>query len=402
VPLWLKRLFLILIGVGIVGLLGYALFVPQPVPVDIVTVTRGSLRVTVDEDGETRIKERYKVSTPLAGRLQRITLKAGDSIVSGKTPLAFIEPTAVELLDPRALAEAEARVKAAEAKLKQAGPALERAKTEMQFAESELGRVRGLFQKNAIARQEFERKEREFQTAEQDYRAASFAVDIAQFELEQAQAALLQTKPDGGGSAEEGRRFEIHAPITGRVLRVFEESATVVTAGTPLLEVGNPADLEVQVDVLSSDAVRIKRGDDVILEQWGGDVPLMGTVRIVEPSGFMKTSALGVEEQRVNVIIDFVDQPEKRPTLGDEYGVEARIVIWENDDVLKVPAGALFRSGDSWAVFRVKDDRAILTRVEIGRRNGLEAQVLEGLERNDRVIARPSDKVEEGVRVAAR
>jgi len=400
VPLWLKRLLLVFAAFGILALIVYA-FLPKPVDVDLATPERGPLRVTVDEEGKTRIKERYVVSTPLAGRLMRIELDAGDEISAGETLLAVVEATDPALLDPRALAEAEARVKAAEAKLKQADPARQRAKTEMQYAETELGRVRALHAKNAASKQELDQKERLFQASEQDYRAASFAEEIARFELELSQAALVQTRPNGGGSVEE-RRFEIHAPITGRVLRVFEESATVVAAGARLLEVGNTADLEIEVDVLSSDAVNIKPGAPVLLEQWGGETPLRGTVRLVEPSGFTKVSALGVEEQRVNVIIDFVDPPQQRPTLGDGFRVEARIIVWERADVLKVPTSALFRHGDDWAVFVVADGRAVRRPVKTGRRNGLEAEVLDGLASGTPVIIHPSDKVEDGVAVVVR
>ncbi len=397
--LWYKRLAWAVVAMAIVGAIIYFMM-PRPVYVDLAEVSRGALLVTVDEDGKTRIKERYVVSSPLAGRLQRIDLEPGDSVVTGNTVLAVIEPTDPNLLDPRARAEAEARVKAAEATLKQATPNLERALTEMNFAESEVGRVRTLFNSNAATRQELEDKERTFHTRAQEYRAANFAKEIATYELELAQAALLRTQPDSDGSKEEWR-FEIHTPISGRVLRVIQKSATVVTAGTQLMEVGNPDDLEVEIDVLSKDAVRIKPGARVILVEWGGDAPLDGTVRLVEPSGFTKVSALGVEEQRVNAIIDFTGPADARQGIGDEFRVEARIIVWEGSDVLKVPRSALFRYQDGWAAFRAVDNVARLAPVQVGHSNQLEAEILGGVEAGDRVVVHPGE-LKEGVRIVER
>jgi HlyD family secretion protein len=246
-----------------------------------------------------------------------------------------------------------------------------------------------------------------FRTSEEEYRAAKFAEEIARFELEMAQAALIRTRPMDTSQDEDdevGRQvFEIRAPIDGRVLRLILESAKVVTAGTELLEVGDPADLEVEIDVLSKDAVRVKPGQTVLLEQWGGDEPLQGVVRLVEPAGFTKISALGVEEQRVNVIVDFTDPPETRASLGDSFRVEARIIVWQGQDVLKVPISAMFRHQDQWAVFAVDAQQTARWRaIRIGHRNGMEAEVLEGLESNEIVIMHPSDRVADGVKVVAR
>ena len=390
------------IAVAIVAAIVYA-FLPQPVTVDLATVNRGPLQVTVDEDGKTRIKERYMVSAPLAGRLLRIELDPGDDIERGSTLLARIEPSDPALLDARALAEAEAKVKASQAALNRARPLLNQAKLELEYAETEFGRLAKLRRTDAVTQQDLENAELDFRAKGEIYRSAKFAEEIARFELEMAQAALRRTRPTNESSNGPGQMFEISSPIDGRVLRVIHESSKVVTAGTDLIEVGDPADLEVEIDVLSRDAVRILPGQRVILEQWGGDQPLIGIVRLVEPSGFTKISALGVEEQRVNVIVDFADAPESRATLGDNFRVEARIVVWEHDDVLKVPTSALFRHQDVWAVFTVDgEQRARLTPITIHHRSGLEAEVTAGLEENDTVVIHPSDRIAEGVTVVSR
>ncbi|MBX3437457.1 MAG: HlyD family efflux transporter periplasmic adaptor subunit, partial [Planctomycetaceae bacterium] len=397
---WLRRAGVFAVGLGVVGMIVYALL-PKPVPVDLGAVERGLLQVTVDEDGRTRIKDQYVVSTPLSGRLLRIGLDVGDAVVAGETVIARIQPTDPDLLDPRARAQSEARVKAAEARLNQTASGLERAQATMDFAESELARIRKLRERNSATPSQLEEKEMQFRTSSQEFRAAKFAEEIARFELELERAALMRTQSDdqegdGAGRNESGGtngEFVIHAPISGRVLKLFQQSATVVTPGMQLLQLGDPADLEVVVDVLSSDAVRIQPGAHALLDQWGGDVPLSATVRLVEPSGFTKISALGVEEQRVNVILDFDDPPEKRAALGDSFRVEAHVIVWEGPQVLKVPNSALFRHERQWAVFRVDDSRAHLQPVEVGRQNSLESEIVAGLNEDDRIVMHPSDQV---------
>ncbi len=395
-----KALLLGVFGAAVVAAIVYA-FLPHPVPVDLATVEQGPLMVTVDEDGQTRIKEKYVVSAPMSGRLRRIELDPGDPVVRGKTLLAVIEPKDPELLDDRVRAEAEAKVKAAEAALKRSEVAMQRVKAEYEFAQSEHKRLTELYQNNAASESDFEKAMMNFRTRSQEMKSAQFDEEIARFELEMAKAVLLRSSLNSDAS-HHGQALKIHAPITGRVLHVYQESSTVVSAGSQLLELGNLADLEVVVDVLSSDAVQIQSGARVLLEQWGGDRPLEGVVRLVEPQAFTKISALGVEEQRVNVIIDFLKSPKERQTLGDGFRVEARIVVWESDDVLKVPTSALFRRGNQWNVFVVEGDRAALRLVQIGRHNGLEAQVLDGLEAGERVIIYPSDKIKPGVAIVAR
>lgn len=408
---WLRRLFLVAVALGIVGMIVYALL-PKPVGVDVGTVERGKLQVTVDEDGRTRIKEQYVVSTPLSGRLLRIGLDVGDPVIAGETVIARIQPTDPELLDPRAQAQAQARVKAAEARLNQAATALEKAKASLDFAESEMARIRKLQERNAATPSQVEEKELQFRTATQEFRAARFAEEIARFELELERAALLRTQDDTDGGGKNGEasgtlgeangEFIIRAPISGRVLKLYQESATVVTPGMQLAQLGDPSDLEVVVDVLSSDAVRIVPGAAATFDQWGGDYPLPATVRLVEPSGFTKISALGVEEQRVNVILDFVEPSEQRANLGDSFRVEAHIVIWEGSDVLRVPNSSLFRHEGDWAVFRIDDGKAHLQPVVIGHQNSLQSEIFSGLEEGDRIVLHPSDKVIPGIAVYER
>ena len=396
-----------LIALGIISALVWA-FRPQPVAVEVAEVVRGSMQVGVEEDGQTRIRERYVVSAPLAGRLLRITLDPGDPVVAGQTLLAAIEPTDPSLLDVRALAQAEAKVRASEALLQGAEARLARADAELEYAESERTRVLGLYEDNALGIEEVERVELRYKSAQQDVRSAMFALEVAKFELEQARAALLHTRPaeDGASTTQPEPQLRIVSPVNGAVLRRIQESSAVVPAGTPLLEVGDPRDLEVVIDVLSTDAVQIEPGSPATIERWGGDKPLEAVVRLVEPSAFTKISALGVEEQRVNVILDLLAPPEQRPTLGDAYRVEANITLWEGENVVQVPTGALFRRGEQWSVFVIESEGgANVARerpIRIGQRNGLWAEVLEGLQAGQRVIAYPSDRVTSGAQVVPR
>lgn len=394
---------LLVIAAGIAALVWA--FLPEPAAVDIAVIERGPLRVTVDEDGKTRIRERYVVSTPLAGRLLRIELDPGDTVEAGKTLLATIEPRDPDLLDPRAVALAEARVRAAEAVLDKTNPEIERARQTQTYAETELARDKKLIEKRAIPQEKYDESVLRARHSDEGLRIARIAQEIARFELEQARAALMHSRPHEGITPSPPNKdwnFQIHAPINGRVLRVLQESTAIVTAGTPLLELGDPTDLEVVVDVLSQDAVAVQPDDRVLLEHWGDDRPLEARVRLVEPAAFTKISTLGVEEQRVNVILDLVDLPDDRRALGDGFRVEARIIVWESDDVLKVPTNALFRHGNDWAVFRVIDGRAKRTTVTIARQNGLAAEITGGLSKGDAVIVHPSDSVHDGGRVLAR
>lgn len=398
---WLKSLFRWLASLLVLAAMATAIFMafqPKPVAVDVVQVESGPMKVTVNEDGKTRIRERYVVSTPLVGRLLRVDVEPGDPVQRNGERIAVLTPRDPELLDSRELKQAEMRVKAREAALSRATPNVERAKAELEYAESDLGRIRKIAESRAVTRDEVDQAKREYRVAQQDYRSAVFSEVIVKYELELAKAALIRTQ----GGSDDLSDFNIFSPIDGCVLRVLQESATIVDAGTPLMEVGDPHDLEVVVDVLSTDAVKIRPGASAILERWGGDLPLMGKVRLVEPSAFTKISSLGVEEQRVNVIIDLVADASQEQTLGDGFRVEARIVIWEADDVLKLPNGALFREGDSWSVFLVQDDVALLRAVQIGKQNERETQVVAGLDAGVELILHPGDKIFDGTKIVRR
>lgn len=398
---WLRRTGPVAVIFLVVAAILWGLW-PRPVEVDLGEVTRGPMRVTVDEEGKTRIREWYVVSAPLAGSLLRVQLKAGSPVVAGETVLAVLEPGDPAFLNAREKAETEARVKAAEAAKHQADARVTAARKELDLASGNLARVRQSHAAGVASAEEFQSAEVREQVRAEEVRAAQFAVRVATFELELAKAALVRSEPKSALTPED-RRLEIRAPVDGRVLRVFQESASVVTPGTRILEIGDPADLEMVIEVLSTDAVKIAPGNRVIVERWGGEEALRGRVRLVEPAAFLKVSALGVEEQRVNVIADFTDPLEKRKTLGDAYRVEARVVVWEADEVVKVPAGAMFRSpGGSWAVFVARDGRAQLTPIDVGRTNGAEAEVRGGLAPGDRVVLHPSDRVKDGARVAGR
>lgn len=376
-------------------------FQPQPLQVDVATIGTGPLQVTVNEDGKTRLKERFVVSTPLAGRLRRVEFKPGDLIEASQTVLATILPDNPKLLDPRERIEAEARVRAAESAVLRAQAGVDAALAAQEIAATQHARIHKLHSGGGATDQQFEDATLTLRTRTEEHRSTKFSLEISQFELALAQAALERFDPNADNSAD-GWHFEIHSPISGRVLRVLQESAAVLPAGTPLIELGDPRNLELEIDVLSTDAVKIEPGDTVIVDQWGGGQPLRALVRLIEPSAFTKVSALGVEEQRVNVIADFDDPTGECSKLGDGYRFEARIVVWEEDQVLLAPTAALFRTGQDWAVFVVEGDRARLQRVKLGHRNAESAAVLEGLTAGAVVIVYPSDRVEDGTLVAAR
>ena len=395
----LRKVPLLLVLGAVVAGLAYG-FRPVPAAVDVAEVKRGPFRMTVEKEGKTRIKQRYVVSAPLAGRMRRVTLKPG-AYVDGQTTLVSIEPVNPTLLDARARAETEARVKAARASLKRAEVKLKRCRVAEEFAIKEHDRLRRLGV-GAASQQELENAALKQRTTGEEKNEAQFGVDVARFELDQAEAARSYMEPPPPGMSSD-RTFRIPAPIPrGKVLRVLKESSAVVTPGTEIMEVGDPDSLEAEVDLLTPDAVKVRRGMRVLLEHWGGEKPLEGHVRLVEPAGFTKTSALGVEEQRVNVIIDFRLPEKYRGAVGDAFRVEARIVIWEGRDVLQVPAGALFRHGDGWAVFVMEDGKAVLRPVKVGHNNGLEAEILGGLEAGERVVIHPGDKIKDGVAISPR
>lgn len=383
----------------LVLLLAWALR-PKPVEADFAHVERGSLLVTIDEEGETRVRDRFTVSAPLAGRVLRIGLEPGDPVVGGETVVATFRPSEPVLLDARTRAENEARVGSARAALGTAEAQAKQAEVELRYAHSEEERYRRLAEDGFVSSERLERAELEARTKEKALSAAEFAIRSAEQELAAARASLLESAGDSGGS--EKGHIIIRAPVDGVVLQRFRWSEAVIPAGEPLIEIADPADLEIVSDLLSSDAVKVRRGQKVLIERWGGDKTLEGEVRRVEPFGFTKYSALGVEEQRVNVVVDFTNPREAWAALGDGYRVELRIVIQEGDDVLLAPTSSFFRVGEEQAVFAVRDGQATLTTVEIGRRNGLHGEVLSGLKEGDTVIVHPSDAIEDGIKVAER
>jgi len=373
--------------------------IPKPLPAEIATVVRGDLAVTVNEEGMTRVKNRYVIASPVAGQLRRIEWRAGAVVEAGQTVLAVLESGGADLLDARSLAQADARVRAAEAGVAQAAAQRARAGANAKMQGDDLVRQKKLFNGGTLSRQEFDAAEMRATTTAQDERAAEFAGQIAEFELAQARALLLRGQPAGAGAR--GEPLVITSPVGGRILRVMQESERLVPAGFPLLEVGDPTDLEARIEVLSRDGVAIRPGARVKLEQWGGPEALNARVRLVEPSAFTKVSALGVEEQRVYVLVDLIDPLAARPTLGDNYRVEARIETWSGRKILKAPAGALFQRGGAWQTYVLDGHTARLRAVRVGQGNGLETEILEGLREGEQVIVYPGDKVGDGVRVVA-
>jgi HlyD family secretion protein len=391
-------------GIGLTALaLAAALvwgFMPRPVTVDIARVQQAPLRVTVEEEGRTRVIDRYVVSAPVAGYAQRITLRVGDAVEQCQT-LVELEPLRSAVLDPRSRAEAEARVAAAQSAVLAAEQTARAAVADAQIAQKDYERRKALFQDGRVSREEHDRAEAAARRAEATRRSSAFAVEVARHELEAAQTALQYSAAQSAGAAPE--RVVVQSPVAGRVLRILRESEGVVASGQALIELGDPNALEVEIEVLSADAVRIQPGMTVEFSRWGGPGILEGRVRVVEPTGFTKVSALGVEEQRVLVIADIVAPAEVWARLGDGYRVEAEFILWEGAEILQVPASALFRHGQDWAVFAVDAtgargcarSRSATTTVSPHRYS-------KALAEGDTVVAHPSDLIADGVRVTPR
>ncbi|MDH3627088.1 MAG: efflux RND transporter periplasmic adaptor subunit [Acidobacteriota bacterium] len=391
-----RRVIWFALAVVVVALVALALR-PQPVEIDVAEAMRTEMRVTLDEEGETRVRERFVVSAPVSGQILRIELEPGDSVVAGETVLATFQPVRPALLDARTKAETTARRRAAEARLGRVRAERSRVASELEFARSELRRIERLAGEQIVSEEALDAARLNVDTGQERDAAAEFAVRTAQFDLAQIRATMDPTYDDGTPAP-----IVMRSPIDGVVLRRLHESSAVVAAGEPLLEVADPTRLEIVSDYLSEDAVRIDPGMAVRIEDWGGSEVLHGEVRRIEPSGFTKISALGVEEQRVNVIIDFVDGQGAWQALGDGFRVEVRVVSWESADALVVPTSCLFRHEGQWALYAVHDDRAVLTPVEVGARNGLQAEILSGLDEGEAVVLYPSDSVADGVRVRPR
>jgi HlyD family secretion protein len=362
-------------------------WMPKPVAVDLAQARRGALTVTVDEQGRTRARDRYVLASPVAGRVSRLDWQEGDRVLAGQ-PLARVYPSP---LDPRELAEINARIQMTQALQQAAEERVAEDRAVHEQARRERERYERLFKTGGISKQAFEQAEKAEVTSARELEGAKSRATAAVYEVKMARARLLAAE-----KGRDGAFLSLRSPVNGRVLKIPEKSERVVTAGTPLLVLGDATRLEVVIDLLSSEAVKVRPGMPVILENWGGDRVLPARVRTVESQGFTKVSALGIEEQRVNVVADLLEPP---GPLGDDYRVEARIVIWEAKNVLMIPAGALFRAGTDWAVFTDRGGRARKQIVEAGQRTPREVEIVKGLREGDWVIAHPTNQIEEGTRV---
>ncbi|HYQ47637.1 MAG TPA: efflux RND transporter periplasmic adaptor subunit, partial [Thermodesulfovibrionales bacterium] len=353
----------------------------------------------VDEEGKTRVRDRFVISAPVAGYLRRVEFDVGDSAAKGQV-IAELEPLRSTVLDPRSRAEALAALSAAQAVLNAAKENARSAAASADYALKNLERQKKLFESGYVAKDSLDQADADAKRTEANRLAADAAVRSARADVERAQSTLGHSPAEG--TADRGRIVAIRAPVDGSILKVHHESEGVVNAGDPVIDIGDPRKLEVKVEVLSADAVTIRPGSTVYFERWGGENPLIGTVRTVEPEAFTKVSSLGVEEQRVLVIADITSVPEEWKRLGDGYRVEASFIIWEGKDILQVPASALFRKGEGWAVFVIEGGKARTRPVKIGHRNGLIAEITEGLSEKDTVISHPDDRISDGVRVRRR
>jgi len=393
-----RRIFVITVAAMVILAVVYG-FMPKPVQIDAVQAKKGSLRVTVDEEGKARVRDRFVISAPVAGYLRRVELEVGDSIAKGQI-VAELEPLRSTVLDPRSRAEALATLSAAQAALNAAKENARSVDAAADYAQKNRERQKALYDMGYVAKDSLDQADADAKRTEANRLAADASVMAARADVERAQSILGHSAAEG--AADRSRVVAVRAPVDGSVLRLHHESEGVVNAGEPVIDVGDPRKLEIKVEVLSADAVSIRPGSTVFFERWGGDAPLTGTVSTVEPEAFTKVSSLGVEEQRVLVIADITSLPEEWKRLGDGYRVEASFVIWEGKDVLQVPASSLFRKGEGWAVFVIEGRRARTRSVNVGHRNGLIAEITGGLSEQDMVITHPDDTVMDGVRVRLR
>lgn len=390
----MRRLIPIAAALAVLAFLVWA-FLPRPVEVELAEVAPRPLEVAVEEEGEARIREVFTVSSTIAGRLQRIGLHAGDAVAEGQ-PVASIGPAAPVLLDSRARAVAEAAAAAAQAATDFARAQMDEAQATLDFMTAEAARAKELFRKGALSQRAYDNAIREERTAQAAVSSAVANLAVREKELESALAVL---RSDGGGTGA-SCCVEILAPVSGKVLRVLTESEQVVQPGTPILELGDPGNLEIVVELLSRDAVRVAEGAAATVSGWGGPA-VAAVVERVEPSAVTRISALGIDEQRVTVVLKLTGPAEEWQALGHGFRVIARIALWREEGVLTIPVGALFRDGSDWATYVLREDRAVLQRITLGERNQDYAQVVEGLEAGDRVILHPSDQVAPGVAVVA-
>ncbi|MDX2484280.1 MAG: HlyD family efflux transporter periplasmic adaptor subunit [Pseudodonghicola sp.] len=403
-----SRKILTVLAVALVGAAMVAAFWPRAALVDLETVQRGAMRVTIDEEGRTQVHEPYVVSSPVAGELQRVAVQPGDKVIANKTVVARMQPANPTALDARTREQALAAVAAAQAAVQVAHADLNAAMANQEFSDGELKRMRQMVERQIASQVALERAEQEARVAHAAVNTARAAIAMRVAELNSASAQLISFDDKDLAQALEDSPapksgIPILAPIDGTILKVIRKSATTLPAGDPILEIGDVTrDLEIEAELLSSDAVQVSVGDPVLVTNWGGTGDLSGVVQRIDPYGYTKYSALGVEEQRVKTTIRFTGDSAPRAGLGHGYRVEVRIVVWQSEDALLAPSSALFRHQGDWAVFRVEDGIARLRKVQIGRDNGTTAQVLGGLSSGDKVVLFPSASLTDGQRVAQR
>jgi HlyD family secretion protein len=405
---WTKRIIGVAALAGIAGGLGWFAW-PRPVPVDLATVTKGPIEVTADDDGKTRVRHVYTVSAPIAGKVLRIShplgeqgpsLHVGDEVVANQTVIALMQPTLPGFIDVRSRDQLQAEVAAADAAIQQQEAEVKRIEAALEFSRTEFQRAQTLLRTQSTSAQAFDKARFEVATQEAALTSAKAQVDMRRA-VRTSLAARLTDPANVTPPAEATCCVRVLAPASGRVLKIIQDSEATVLPGTPLVDIGNPLDLEIVADLLSTDAVQIKVGAPVRIDGWGGK-PIKGKVVRVDPAGFLKVSALGIEEQRVRVTIDFVDPPEVWSQLGHDYRVVVHVTTWSAPDALTVPISALFRKGDQWAVYADDSGRAKTVPVTIGHRNNRMAEMLSGLAVGDRVVLHPSDRVADGSRIAQR
>ncbi len=398
----MKRKTFVIGGVAVLGLGALIAwgFKPEPVPVDLAEITQGEMRITVDADGQTRIRDVFEVAAPITGRAQRSPVEVGDRVIAGKTVVAVVRPAAPALLDARSRQQAEAAVAEAEAALQVARSQVRQAEEDLIHANSQYTRIATLVERDVASRTRLEDAEQLRAIKEATLQAARSSQTMAEGALARARAALID--PDLENPANGSCCVELYAPTDGVVLDITEISERPVVAGMPLVRIGQPDNLEIVADLLSSDAVRVAPGSRAIVERWGGDAPLEAILRHIEPSATTKVSALGIEEQRVDVVFDLISPPDERPGLGDGYAVFLRIVEWQATGITQLPLSAAFRRGGTWHVFAAEDGIAKLREVTLGRRNGRAAEVLSGLTPGELVVTHPSDRVQNGVQLVDR
>ena len=398
----MRTVGLIVLGLVIAGALLYVTFRTEPVPVDLTEVTVAPMRVTVNADGKTRIRDVYDVASPITGTALRAPVEVGDPVTGDETVVAIVEPVTSALLDARSRIEAEAAVREVEAGLEVAASQVRQAKEDLAYARQQYERTQALVERGVASVTRLEDADAHLATREAALDAAESRLLMAQSTVARAQAALIEPalpeRSAGGGDC----CVRLTAPVDGVVLSVDVVSQRAVTAGTTLVTVGDPTDLEIVADLLSSDAIRVSPGTRAIVERWGGPNALEAVLRSIDPVARTKVSALGIEEQRVDARLDILSPPEERAGLGHGFSVFLRLIEWEEDAVLQAPLSALFRQGPDWYVFVAEHGVARLTQVEAGRRNEVSVQILSGLEPGMRVVTHPSDQIADGAEIVER